>query len=111
MVLRCALLAKCISDQNKTGRNFPMPVNVNASKASVLVVDDHPLFRHGVILLIDRQTDLYCCGEADSVASAQAAVAAKKPRVVLLDLRLGNEDGVELIKALKARFAFLHILV
>jgi DNA-binding NarL/FixJ family response regulator len=88
-----------------------MPLNANAGKASVLVVDDHPLFRHGVVLLIDRQNDLYCCGEADSVATAQAAVAAKKPRVVLLDLRLGNEDGVELIKALKARFAALHILV
>jgi len=88
-----------------------MPLIANTDKASVLVVDDHPLFRHGVTLLIDRQSDLYCCGEADSVASAQAAVATKKPRVVLLDLRLGNEDGVELIKALKARFASLHILV
>src|SRR5262249_58602495 len=81
------------------------------NKTPVLVVDDHPLFRRGLVLLVDRQNDLYCCGEANSVASAQSAVTTKKPRGGLLDLRLGNEDGVELIKALKARLATLSILL
>jgi len=86
-------------------------VSGSETKASILVVDDHPLFRKGLMLLIDRQPDLRCCGEADSVASARQAIADHKPEVVVLDLRLGNEDGVELIKTLKAQFSPLFILV
>jgi len=80
-------------------------------KTSVLVVDDHPLFRKGLMTLIDRQAYVCCCGEAHSVASAQQAVEALEPQAVVLDLRLGNEDGVELIKILKAQHPALPILV
>lgn len=82
-----------------------------AIKIPILVVDDHPLYRQGLILLIDRQSDLFCCGEADSVATTLSEADAKKPAAVVLDLRLRNEDGVELIKSLKTRFPGLYILV
>ena len=80
-------------------------------KHRVLVVDDHPLLREGVIQLINRQADLACCGEADSVATARQTIAAAQPDLVLLDLRLGDGDGLDLIKSLKAQFADLRILV
>ncbi len=80
-------------------------------KARVLVVDDHPVIRDGLIRLIDKQGDLVCCGEAGTVMEAQIAVAKHKPDLVILDLRLKGRDGLELIKSLKSQFANLCILI
>src|ERR1017187_5742402 len=82
-----------------------------ASKARVLVVDDHPMMRGGLVHLISRQIDLTCCGEAGTMAEAQAAVASLKPDLVILDLMLKGGDGLELIKSLKMQRASLPILV
>ncbi len=81
------------------------------AKASILIVDDHPMMRAGLIQLIGMQHDLICCGEADTVADAQVAVAKYKPDLVILDLRLKSGDGLELIKSLKAQYADLRILI
>lgn len=80
-------------------------------KARILVADDHPLFREGLVQLINRQRDLTCCGETESVAATQSAVAAMKPELLVLDLRLKDGDGLELIKTLKSRFRSLPMLV
>ena len=80
-------------------------------KTRIVVVDDHPMMREGLIRLIGKQRDLICCGEAGTVAEAQRAVAKRKPDLVILDLRLKSGDGLELIKALKAQFADLRILI
>lgn len=80
-------------------------------KARILVVDDHPLLRGGVIRLINQQSDLTCCGEAGTVAEAQVAAAQLKPDLVILDLRLKGGDGLDLIKSLKAEFPSLRMIV
>lgn len=77
----------------------------------ILIADDHPLFREGVRQMLHRQEDLFCCGEASTVEATRAAVTETKPDLVLLDLRLGTGDGLELIKALKAEHPQLKILV
>ncbi len=89
----------------------PAPAIKAARKARIVVVDDHPLFCEGVVQLINRQTDLACCAVAANVAATRAAVLKHKPDLVLLDLRLGNEDGLELIKDLKNQFPTIPILV
>jgi DNA-binding NarL/FixJ family response regulator len=80
-------------------------------KTRVLVADDHPLFREGLVGLINRQEDLACCGEADSGATTLQGLRELKPELVLLDLRLRHEDGIELIRTLKAECPQLRILV
>src|SRR5437867_9364580 len=81
-------------------------------KIRVLVVDDHPLLREGLVQLLDRQQDLVCCGQAGTASDALAALSARhKPDLVLLDLRLGKSDGLELIKTLKAQYPAVAILV
>ncbi|HEU0038658.1 MAG TPA: hypothetical protein VFR76_05235 [Verrucomicrobiae bacterium] len=50
-------------------------VPVSTQRARILVVDDHPMLRGGLIRLIDQQKDLICCGEAGTAAEAQTAVA------------------------------------
>lgn len=84
---------------------------ISENKALILVVDDHPIFREGVIQLINRQADLTVCGEAGSVAAATQVLETLGPRLVLLDLRLGTSDVFELIKGWKKRFSDLRVLI
>jgi DNA-binding NarL/FixJ family response regulator len=62
----------------------------------ILVVDDHPFFRAGVVAWLHQQQGLACCGEADSIASGQTLLSELKPDLVLLDLDLPDGDGLEL---------------
>jgi len=80
-------------------------------KTRIPVADDHPLFREGLVQLINRERDLVCCGETDSAPATQTAIAAQKPDLLVLDLRLKQGDGLELIKALKTHFPDLPVLV
>src|SRR6266403_164229 len=66
-------------------------------KTRILVVEDNAFVRAGIVKLINRQEDLTCCGEADSIASVPLMIAEKKPNLVLLDLRLKDGDSFELI--------------
>ncbi len=54
-------------------------------KTRVLVVDDHPFFRSGIIQWLNLQSELSCCGEAHTVVTARQAAASSNPDVVLLD--------------------------
>jgi len=69
-------------------------------KIRVLVVDDHPFFRTGIIQWINQQQDLECCGESGAIAQARKAVEELKPDVVLLDLHLPDGDGLDLCSEL-----------
>jgi len=80
-------------------------------KAGILVVDDHPIVRQGLADLLDSQDSFFCCASAGNLVTAQEAVVAHKPDLVLLDLRLGQADGLESIKTLKSRFGNLRILI
>ena len=66
----------------------------------VLVVDDHPIVREGITLLLAGQRDLEVCGSAVDVSSALQAVRDLKPDVALVDLSLGQGSGLDLIAAL-----------
>ncbi|MCF7975449.1 MAG: response regulator transcription factor [Phycisphaerae bacterium] len=77
----------------------------------IFIVDDHPIVRDGLKLLIDHQDDLTVCGEADDIKSALRGVAQAKPDVVLTDITLKASDGLELTKDLKILYPDLHIIV
>jgi DNA-binding NarL/FixJ family response regulator len=76
-----------------------------------LVVDDHPIVRQGLALLIDREPDLMVCGQADEAHSAVEAIAALSPDLVILDISLGGQDGLELLKQIRSRDSALPILI
>jgi DNA-binding NarL/FixJ family response regulator len=77
----------------------------------VFIVDDHPLVREGLANLINQQTDLNVCGEAEDSSSAISAIQATNPEIVLVDISLKNESGLELVKALKNQFPDLAVIV
>jgi DNA-binding NarL/FixJ family response regulator len=98
------------AQEQKSGDRGTPSVRTNG-KARILVVDDHPIVRQGLADLLDSQDDFCCCAMAGDLIKAQEAVVAEKPDMVLLDLRLGQADGLESIKALKSRFETLRIVV
>jgi DNA-binding NarL/FixJ family response regulator len=91
-----------IHEQHRTG---------SGQKARLLLVDDHPLVRTGLAELINRTADLVCCGEAGTAFEAQQVAAELMPDLVLLDLRLSQGDGLELLKVFKSHFPSLKVLV
>ena len=81
------------------------------AKRTVLVVDDHPIVRHGLALLINREPDLMVCGEAADARSATEAIASLRPDLVILDISLGGPDGLELLKQIRTNNTSLPVLV
>ena len=91
---------------------MPRTARVEAGTATrILIVDDHPLVREGLIGLISAQSDFVVCGEASGLAEARQLVAAERPDVAIIDLTLSDGSGIELIKELKARHRDLKLLV
>jgi DNA-binding NarL/FixJ family response regulator len=88
-----------------------VPPGRHAAKIRILVVDEHPLIRHGIIAFINCQPDMVVCGEADNIPSARTKLAECKPHLLVIGLRLGTGDSLEFVKALKAQYPGLLIIV
>ena len=81
------------------------------ARTRILVVDEHSLLRHGIIAFINGQPDMIACGEADSLPSIHNKLAETKPHLIVIGLRLGTGDSLELVKAIKAQIPELLVLV
>jgi DNA-binding NarL/FixJ family response regulator len=97
-----------MKDLRSTATRSP---NDPPARRQVLVVDDHPIVRHGLALLINREPDLMVCGEAEDAHSATRAIASLRPDLVILDISLGGPDGLELLKQIRTRNNNLPVLV
>ena len=77
----------------------------------LLVVDDHPVFRHGICQFLSQFSDVAICGEASNARLALEAMRQHKPEVVLLDVSMPGTNGIELIKHMLAEQPWLIILI
>ena len=91
--------------------NAKAQLDVQAKKYRVLLVDDHPIVRQGLGLLIDREADLSVCGEADGAHSAFHAIETLRPDIVLLDISLNGPDGLEVLKEIRMKSGSLPVLI
>ena len=81
-----------------------------SQKKRILIVDDHPLFREGLVGLVKREPDWTVCGEADTASEALTATERLKPDLVLADIGLPGRSGLELIKDLRAACPEMAVL-
>ena len=89
----------------------PSPAVNRKPKTKVLLVDDHPVLRRGLSQLINQESDMTVCGEAEDAPKAFEAVGQLEPDVVVVDVSLKGSNGIELLKNLKARYPNLPVLV
>ena len=80
-------------------------------KSRVFLVDDHPIVRQGLSLLINHEPDMVVCGEANGAPSALQAIPNVSPDVVVLDISLGGPDGLDLLKSLRLKEPLLPVLI
>jgi DNA-binding NarL/FixJ family response regulator len=83
---------------------------MSAGRPSVVVVDDHPVFRHGLATLL-AEDGIDVRAQAGTVAAALAAVGEHRPDVVILDLHLPDGSGVEATRRICAQFPDTRVLV
>lgn len=69
----------------------------------ILVADDHPVVRDGLVAILSTQPDFDVVGEAGSGEEVVSRALALRPDVVLLDLEMPGLDGVDALRALRAR--------
>ena len=81
------------------------------SATRVLIVDDHPFMRAGLAQTITDRTGMVVCGEAGSVSEALQMMGKHRPDLAVVDLSLGEESGLDLIKAIKDQWPTTRILV
>lgn len=93
-------------------RSHPSNSRAPANPARILVVDDHPVLRRGLVQLVESEPGLALFGEAGTPGETILAVDADPPPdLIALDLMLGNADGLELIKQIRVLRPGLPILV
>lgn len=83
---------------------------LDESPARIVIVDDHALVREGLSKLVNEEPDLEVCGDAADVPGALELVEVEEPDVIVVDISLSGQSGLELIKQINTRFPSIHIL-
>jgi two-component system response regulator DevR len=77
----------------------------------ILLADDHAIVRLGLLTLINEQAGLQVVGEAGTAAEAVRAVEQLLPDVVLMDIRMPGEGGIEATRQINTRFPAVKVVV
>jgi DNA-binding NarL/FixJ family response regulator len=93
------------------GNQTALRPSAKPAKAGIVVVDDHPIVREGLVRVFEETDDLRVCGQAEDIPQAIQVIARSNPALVLADLSLAGQNGLELIKALSVTRPRLPILV
>lgn len=82
-----------------------------SEKLSLLLIDDHPLIRKGIIQLLDLRPDISLSGEADGGADGLKLIPKNQPDLVLLDLNMRDMDGLTTLKKIKKEWPEIKVVV
>ena len=77
----------------------------------VFLVDDHEIVRRGLVELIDGERDLEVVGESGTIRGTLARIAATRPDVAVLDVRLPDGNGIDLCRVIRSEYPELHCLI
>lgn len=80
-------------------------------KSRFLVVDDHPVFRQGLVALIESNPGFEVVAEAGDVEHALSALSTVSPDIALVDISLQNENGLDLVRRMRGSHPGLPVLI
>ncbi|MCU1304169.1 MAG: response regulator with a DNA-binding domain [Candidatus Sulfotelmatobacter sp.] len=75
------------------------------------MVDDHPIVRQGLAMMVNREADLVVSGEAEDATGAMLVLASSRPDVLIVDISLNGPDGLDLLKNIRATHPTLPVLI
>lgn len=104
---RAAVSFSAVVTQQAASQDAGQAIN----SKTIFIVDDHPIMRQGLAVLINHEKDLVVCGEAEDSARARDGILALEPDLALIDISLPGKNGLELIKDLRAMGSEAAILV
>ena len=81
------------------------------AKATVVLVEDHPMVRERLAELINKEPDLEVCGEADNIRDGFDLITQRGAQVAIIDISLQGASGLELLKNLKAASVTIPVLI
>jgi DNA-binding NarL/FixJ family response regulator len=84
---------------------------IMSQKTKVLLIDDHPLVREWLATLINQQSDLQVCGEAENAPKALQLIGMHNPEIAIVDISMEGGSGIELIKNIKATHPNVLVIV
>ena len=105
---------KAISERTRNesqSRDVALRNRDSVDTIRILVVDDHPLFRHGLVQLLNSERTFAVVGEASSAPEALTLARKLVPTLVIADLGLKGPSGLELTKSLRVEFPKMPVLV
>jgi two-component system, NarL family, response regulator DevR len=77
----------------------------------VFVVDDHELVRRGIVALLEAEPDVDVVGEAGTATQARARIAATRPDVAVLDMRLPDGNGIDVCRDIRSNDPDTHCII
>lgn len=95
----------------KMSRDRQLEAEGTRQTIRILVVDDHPLFRHGLTELLNSDEEFTVCGECGSAPEALSLIRKLSPALVIADVGLKGPSGLELTKSIRAEFPRMPVLI
>jgi len=80
-------------------------------KISIFVVEDHQLFRKGLVNVLNQFTDLEVIGEAATIRDAMENIQRLQPKIVIMDVFLPDGDGVEAASEVRRKFPEVEVII
>ncbi len=80
-------------------------------KQKFIVVDDHPVYRHGVASLVQQELHLEPVGETGDISEALELLKKEKPNLAIIDISLQGQNGLDLVKTIKTSYPKTYVLV
>ena len=105
------LVSKPVAPNALGGGVVDNPKTALEESIHIVVVDDHPLFRHGLVQLLNSDDGFSVVGEASSAPEAMTIIRKTKPHLVIVDLGLKGPGGLELTKSIRAEFPKMPVLI
>ena len=101
------LMARCSSAAHEAAKK----PGAEPVRCRIVIVDDHPIVRKGLTELINGEPDMTVCGESDTAAGGLERIRVDRPDVAIVDLSLGMDSGLQLVKQLDASLPDVRVLI